>query len=167
MSPGSTIPSRQNFSLSGTRFTRTTLTNIMPLNDVIQGQVIGRLFGTNSTQTVDRAALYTEQRFVPMFIYTPDILDGYATFRGLFKIDYTYGDQAYGVGNNRGGGLSGGQVNLQTLMANVDLRPPGRNLQRSAGLAAHFRQCPRPECKHPGSGADHRVQTLLLGARKG
>ena len=110
----------------------------MPLNDVIQGQVIGRLFGTNSTQTVDRAALYTEQRFVPMFIYTPDILDGYATFRGLFKIDYTYGDQAYGVGNNRGGGLSGGQVNLQTLMANVDLRPPGRNYNVVLGLQRIF-----------------------------
>ncbi|KPQ01006.1 MAG: hypothetical protein HLUCCA01_03695 [Bacteroidetes bacterium HLUCCA01] len=131
-------PKPPELQFIGYSFTRTTLTNIMPLNDVIQGQVIGRLFGTNSTQTVDRAALYTEQRFVPMFIYTPDILDGYATFRGLFKIDYTYGDQAYGVGNNRGGGLSGGQVNLQTLMANVDLRPPGRNYNVVLGLQRIF-----------------------------
>ncbi|MCC5927063.1 MAG: hypothetical protein JJU41_10945 [Bacteroidetes bacterium] len=131
-------PKPNELQFIGYSFTRTSLTNITPLNDVIQGQVIGRLFGTNSTQTVDRAAFYTEQRFVPMFIYTPSILDGYATFRGLFKIDYTFGDQAYGVGNNRGGGLSGGQVNLQTLMANVDLRPPGKNYNVVLGLQRIF-----------------------------
>lgn len=107
----------------GYSFFRTTTSNVTPTNDVLQGQVIGRMFGRNSTETVDRAAFYTEQRFVPLFVYRPNVLDGFATFRGLFKIDYTWGDQSYGVGNNRGGGLSGGQVNLQTLMANVDLRP--------------------------------------------
>ncbi|MDZ7806629.1 MAG: hypothetical protein U5K71_05900 [Gracilimonas sp.] len=107
----------------GYSFFRTTTSNVTPTNDVLQGQVIGRMFGRNSTETVDRTAIYTEQRFVPLFVYQPKILDGFATFRGLFKIDYTWGDQSYGVGNNRGGGLSGGQVNLQTLMANVDLRP--------------------------------------------
>lgn len=111
------------FQFIGFSFTRTTMSNVTPVNDVLQGQVIGRMFGQNSTETVDRIAQYTEQRFVPMFIYRPGILDGFATFRGLFKIDYTWGDQSYGVGNNRGGGLSGGQVNFQTLMANVDLRP--------------------------------------------
>src|SRR5690554_324625 len=115
------IPSELTYI--GYSFFRTTTSNVTPTNDVLQGQVIGRMFGPNSTETVNRTAFYTEQRFVPMFIYKPNILDGYATFRGLFKIDYTWGDQSYGVGNNRGGGLSGGQVNLQTLMANVDLRP--------------------------------------------
>ncbi|MCH8568777.1 MAG: hypothetical protein LAT67_10955 [Balneolales bacterium] len=119
-----TDPLPGEFQFIGYSFTRTTLTNVTPVNDVLQGQVIGRLFGRNSTETVDRAAFYTEQRFVPLFVYRPSILDGYATFRGLFKIDYTWGDQAYGVGNNRGGAISGGQINLQTLMANVDIRPP-------------------------------------------
>jgi hypothetical protein len=74
---------------------------------------------------VDRNALYAEQRYVPYLIYRPEILDGYAVFRTMFKIDYTWGDQAYGVGGNRGGAINAGQVNLQTLMANLDIQPPG------------------------------------------
>ena len=122
----------------GYSFVRTTTSNITPTNDVLQGQVIGRLFGRNSTETVDRAALYTEQRFVPLFVYRPSILDGYATFRSMFKIDYTWGDQAYGTGNNRGGAISGGQINLQTLMANVDIRPPGSWWNAVVGLQRIF-----------------------------
>jgi len=126
------------FQFIGYSFTRTTASNITPQNEVLQGQVIGRLFGTNSTSTVDRISFYTEQRFVPLFVYRPSILDGFATFRSLFKIDYTWGDQSYGIGNNRGGGLSGGQVNLQTLMANVDLRPPEANWNLVIGLQRIF-----------------------------
>lgn len=115
------VPSE--FQFIGFSFWRSTFTNITPTNDILQGQVIGRLFGQNSTSTVDRAGVYSEQRFVPFFVYRPKILDGYATFRSLFKIDYTVGDQAYGVGNNRGGAINAGQINLQTLMANVEIRP--------------------------------------------
>ncbi len=133
-----TDPLPGEFQFIGYSFTRTTTSNVTPTNDVLQGQVIGRLFGTNSTNTVERFGLYTEQRFVPLFVYRPSILDGFATFRGLFKIDYTWGDQSYGAGNNRGGGLSGGQVNLQTLMANVDLRPPDANWNLVIGLQRLF-----------------------------
>lgn len=133
-----TDPLPGEFQFIGYSFTRTTATNITPVNEVLQGQVIGRLFGRNSTETVDRTAFYTEQRFVPLFVYRPSILDGYATFRGLFKIDYTWGDQAYGIGNNRGGAISGGQINLQTLMANVDLRPPGSWWNMVVGLQRIF-----------------------------
>ena len=126
------------FQFIGYSFFRTTASNVTPLNDVLQGQVIGRMFGQNSTETVDRVAQYTEQRFVPMFIYRPNILDGFATFRGLFKIDYTWGDQSYGVGNNRGGGISGGQVNFQTLMANVDLRPKNNAWNLVLGMQRIF-----------------------------
>lgn len=116
-------PIPREFQFIGYSFFRSTASNITPTNEVLQGQVIGRLFGPNSTEVVSRTAVYTEQRFVPYMVYQPAILDGFATFRGLFKIDYTWGDNSYGVGNNRGGGLSGGQVNLQTLMANVSLKP--------------------------------------------
>lgn len=133
-----TDPLPGEFQFIGYSFTRTTTTNITPVNDVLQGQVIGRLFGRNSTETVDRAGFYTEQRFVPLFVYRPSILDGYATFRGLFKIDYTWGDQAYGLGNNRGGAISGGNINLQTLMANVDIRPPGSWYNVVIGLQRIF-----------------------------
>ncbi|MBK8661768.1 MAG: hypothetical protein IPN18_08155 [Ignavibacteriales bacterium] len=100
----------REFQFIGYSFTRMTSGNITPTNDVLQGQVIGRLFGQNSTFTVPQTTLYFEQRFVPMFIYKPKILDDFATFRGLFKIDYTWGDQAYGVGNNRGGAINGDKL---------------------------------------------------------
>lgn len=126
------------FQFIGFSFWRTTLTNITPTNDVLQGQVIGRLFGPNSTNTVERTGLYSEQRFVPFFVYRPKILDGYATFRSLFKIDYTVGDQAYGIGNNRGGAINAGQVNLQTLMANVEIRPHKAKWNMVIGLQRIF-----------------------------
>ncbi|MBN8706560.1 MAG: hypothetical protein J0L62_11850 [Bacteroidetes bacterium] len=131
-------PAPKEFQFIGYFFTRATTTNITPTNELLQGQVIGRLFGPNSTTTLDRQSLYTEQRFVPLFVYKPSILDGYATFRSLFKIDFTWGDQSYGAGNNRGGGLSGGQVNLQTLMANVELKEPGSNWNLVIGLQRIF-----------------------------
>ncbi len=113
----------KEWTFIGYSFTRATASNVTPTNDLLQGQVIGRLFGPNSTETVARTAQYVEQRFVPYLIYRPAILDGLATFRLMFKIDYTWGDQAYGVGGNRGGSINVAQVNLQTLMANVDLHP--------------------------------------------
>jgi hypothetical protein len=119
-------PIPKELTFIGYSFTRATASNVTPTNDLLQGQVIGRLYGPNTTRTVDRVANYVEQRFVPLFVYRPKILDGYATFRGLFKIDYTWGDVAYGVGNNRGGAINAGQINLQTLMANVDIRPSPR-----------------------------------------
>lgn len=127
-------PEPPELDFIGFTFLRTTTSNVAPTSGILQGQVIGRLFGQNTTNTFDEAAFYTEQRFVPMFIYRPRILDGYATFRGLFKIDFTWGDVAYGVGNNAGGGFNAGQINLQTLMANVEIRPPGANWNAVVGL---------------------------------
>ena len=131
-------PAPKEFQFIGYSFTRATGSNVTPTNDILQGQVIGRLFGQNSTNTVPQTSVYAEQRFVPMFIYKPTILDGFATFRGLFKIDYTWGDQAYGVGNNRGGAINGGQVNLQTLLANVDLRPENSDWNVVVGMQRLF-----------------------------
>jgi len=109
-------PAQKEFQFIGYSFTRGTSSNVTPTNDILQGQVIGRLFGPNSTNTVPQTSIYGEQRFVPFFIYRPSILDGFATFRALFKIDYTWGDQAYGVGNNRGGAINGGQVNYKLYL---------------------------------------------------
>jgi len=131
-------PAQKEFQFIGYSFTRGTFSNVTPTNDILQGQVIGRLFGPNSTNTVPQTSIYGEQRFVPFFIYRPSILDGFATFRALFKIDYTWGDQAYGVGNNRGGAINGGQVNLQTLLANVDLRPEDSDWNVVVGMQRLF-----------------------------
>ncbi len=131
-------PVPKEFQFIGYSFTRLTSTNITPTNDILQGQVIGRLFGQNSTNTVPQTSAYLEQRFVPFMVYKPSILDGFATFRALFKIDYTWGDQAYGVGNNRGGAINAGQVNLQTLLANVEIKPDESNWNAVVGLQRLF-----------------------------
>lgn len=119
-------------------FSKGVATNVATTNELLRGQIIGRLFGPNTTNTSPRTAVYFEQRFVPMFIYTPSILDGVATFRSLFKIDMTWGDAAYGVGGNVGGGINAGQVNLQTLLANVDIRPRGADYNVVVGLQRVF-----------------------------
>ncbi len=131
-------PVPREWQFIGYSFTRTTSTNIAPAGELLQGQVIGRLFGTNTTTTVETSGIYTEQRFVPYLVYTPRILNGDAVFRLMGKIDYTWGDQAYGVGNNRGGAINAGQVNLQTLMANVDLRSRNRDWNVVVGLQRVF-----------------------------
>jgi hypothetical protein len=107
----------------GYSFTRFTASNIAPTNELLRGQIIGRLFGGNSTTTVPQTALYGESRFVPLFVYRPSILDGKAIFRSMLKVDFTWGDASYGVGNNSGGAISGGTVNIQTLLANLELKP--------------------------------------------
>jgi hypothetical protein len=131
-------PVPKELTFIGYLFTRSTATNVTPTNDILQGQVIGRLFGRNSTNTVARTALYTEQRFVPFFVYRPEVLDGTAVMRAMFKIDYTWGDQAYGVGGNRGGAINAAQVNLQTLMANATIQPQGANWKAVVGLQRLF-----------------------------
>jgi hypothetical protein len=131
-------PAEKEFQFIGYSFTRMTSSNVAPSNDLLQGQVIGRLFGTNSTFTTPRTALYTEQRFVPYMVYKPSILDGVATFRLLMKIDYTWGDVNYGTGGNRGGAAGAGQVNLQTLLGNVDIHPTGEHWNVVVGLQRMF-----------------------------
>lgn len=126
------------FRFIGYWFNRGSASNIAPTNELLRGQIIGRLFGPNTTYTHEKTATYFEQRFVPMFIYTPQILDGTATFRSLFKIDMTWGDAAYGVGGNNGGGINAGQVNLQTLLANVDIKPKDSEWNVVVGLQRMF-----------------------------
>jgi hypothetical protein len=118
--PGEPAPELQ---FIGYLFNRFATTNIAPTNELLRAQIIGRLFGANSTTTFPQTAVFGATRFVPLFVYRPSIIDGAAVFRGLFKVDMTWGDTNYGVGNNTGGGISGGTVNIQTLMANLELRP--------------------------------------------
>ena len=74
------------FTYIGYWFVRGTVSDIAPTNELLRGQIIGKLFGPNTTTTWAKTASYFEQRFVPMFIYTPKILDGVATFRSLLKL---------------------------------------------------------------------------------
>lgn len=98
--------------------------NIYPTNDFLKGQVIGRLYGQNTTTTSDSLnAGYFEQRILPFFIYQPKLFDGRATLRASFEIDFTWGDVSYGTGGNSGAGPSADQVNLQTQNIELEFIP--------------------------------------------
>lgn len=101
--------------------------NFYPENVFMKGQVIGRLFGDNTTHTSDSLTnYYFEQRLLPFFIYQPNLFNGKATLRASFEIDWTWGDVAYGSGGNQGGAISADQVNIQTQNIEVEYKPsPG------------------------------------------
>lgn len=98
--------------------------NFYPQNEFLRGQVVGRLFGANSTTTSDTArSMYLEQRIIPFFIYQPNLFDGKAILRASFEIDWTWGDASYGVGGNLGSAISADQVNIQTQNIELELIP--------------------------------------------
>ncbi|MFO7446696.1 MAG: hypothetical protein R6W90_10025 [Ignavibacteriaceae bacterium] len=142
------------FQFIGYFFARGTASDVAPTNELLRGQIIGRLFGPNTTGTHSKTSSYLEQRFVPMFIYRPSILDGAATFRSLFKIDMTWGDAAYGTGGNIGGGINAGQVNLQTLLANVEIKPEDADWHLVLGLQRIF-----DNVRDPNTAAVSTAQT--------
>lgn len=120
------IPARANKQLQVFvySFTQATVQNFAPENEFLKGQIVGRLFGANTTKSFkNQTANYYEQRFLPFFIYSPAIFDGKVTLRAAFKVDFTWGDSAYGVGGHSGGALSGSQVNLETQNVEVEYRP--------------------------------------------
>jgi hypothetical protein len=110
------------FKFLGYFFTRGEATNVAPTNDLLQGRVVGRLFGPNTTQTSDSTGFLFEQRLIPFFIFEPKILDKFARLRTSFEINFTWGDGSYGVGANFGGALSGKQINIQTQNVEVEFR---------------------------------------------
>ena len=120
------IPARANNQLQVFVFsyTQAVVQNFAPENEFLKRQIVGRLFGGNTTKTFDnQTASYYEQRFLPFFVYSPAIFDGKVTLRASFKVDFTWGDSAYGVGAHSGGALSGSQVNLETQNVEIEYRP--------------------------------------------
>jgi hypothetical protein len=105
-------------------FNQTVTSNFFPKNEFLQGQVIGRMFGRNTTSTSDEhRTFYTEQRLLPFFLYSPKLMDGKATLRASFEIDWTWGDASYGSGGNQGAGFNADQVNIQTQNIEVEIVP--------------------------------------------
>ncbi len=99
-------------------------TNMYPESSLYNGQLVGRLYGANSSTTsASKTSFYAEQRLIPFFIYSPKLFNGKALLRASFEIDWTWGDQAYGIGGNKGGALSADQVNIQTQNIEIELIP--------------------------------------------
>lgn len=98
--------------------------NMFPKSSLFSGQLVGRLFGPNSSTTADTMlSRYVEQRLIPFFIYQPKLFNGKAILRASFEIDWTWGDQAYGLSGNKGSAISADQVNLQTQNIELELIP--------------------------------------------
>jgi len=104
--------------------TQGVTSNFYPENIFMQGQVVGRLFGDNTTRTSDSLVNgYFEQRILPFFIYQPHLFNGKAILRASFEIDWTWGDASYGAGGNLGSALSADYVNIQTQNIELELIP--------------------------------------------
>lgn len=106
-------------------FNQAVTSNFYASNDLLKGQVVGRLFSANTTKT-GQNSIYFEQRLIPFFIYQPKLLDGNALLRASFEIDWTWGDRSYGVSGNFGSAFSADQVNIQTQNVELELKPWNR-----------------------------------------
>jgi len=128
---------REEFTFIGYYFMRSEQANIAPTNEFLKGQVVGRLFGGNTTKTSDRTSAFTEQRFIPIIAYSPRLFDGWATMRMSYEFDWTWGDANYGAGGNFGGAFGADFVNMQTQNLFIEFRPE-RNIFINAGLTRLF-----------------------------
>lgn len=124
----SSDPLPGEFTLINYFFARATLTNQLAdpsgLRGVSLGPIgIGDNVGSATAVGGDTENFYIEQRWIPVLGYSPHFVDGLATFRAQFEIDYTWGQAANQLQHNQGGGLNADQVNLQTKGLHVALHP--------------------------------------------
>lgn len=109
-------------------------TNMYPKSSLFNGQLVGRLFGPNSSTTSDSlTSNYVEQRLIPFFIYQPKLFNGKAILRTSLEIDWTWGDQSYGMSGNKGAALNADNVNIQTQNIELELIP-AKNFAINIGL---------------------------------
>lgn len=116
----------QQFRLISYFFTRATVTNAVGdptgLKGVSLGP-IGQLAGSRVYVGKTGPGTWVEQRWIPVVEYTPNFLDGRASLRAQFEIDYVWGRAANSVQPNEGGGLNADEVNVQTKNVNVAIYP--------------------------------------------
>lgn len=106
-------------------FTRLTATNQIADPAGLRGVALGPIgsVGGSAVGVDKRVAVYAEQRWIPVIEYSPFFVDGLASFRAQFEVDYLWGRAANAVQPNEGGGFNADQVNIQTKNVNVALYP--------------------------------------------
>lgn len=109
-------------------FTRLSATNQLAdpsgLRGVSLGPFgIGENVGSATRIGTNTEAYYVEQRWIPVLSYSPNFVDGLATFRAQLEVDFMWGQAANQLQHNQGGGLNADQVNIQTKNVNVGLYP--------------------------------------------
>jgi len=125
------------FKLINYYFLRGTITNMLADPAGLRGVSLGPIGigeAGSATRTGDDSTAYIEQRWIPVLAYSPWFVDGLATFRAQFEVDYTWGQAANQIQNNQGGGLNADQVNIQTKNVNVSLYPTKNPLELSVVL---------------------------------
>ncbi len=111
-------------SFLGVVQSRYTRSNVESTSPFLDNQVVGKLGGLNGTTTGSKnTTKATEFRATGFFTLAPPAMDGKAELTAGFEIDYAFGDQAYMVGGNAGGGFGADQVNLQTRRLHATFRP--------------------------------------------
>lgn len=145
---------RKEFTFIGYYFMRGEQSNVAPTNEFLKGQVVGRIFGGNTTRTSDARSSFAEQRFLPIIAYSPRLFDGWATIRMNLEFDWTLGDANYGAGGNFGGAFGADFVNAQTQNLFIEFRPK-KNFFINAGLTRLFDNIAVPAY----TGTSHLVHT--------
>lgn len=133
-------PTKSGFTPLILHQVRAVGTNVVSTNPFLDGQVIGRLGGTNGTTVLTEDGLdldgdgerdedvansaFVEQRVNAFLTWAPPLMDGQLSFTAGFEVDFLWGDQSYGTGGNVGGGVGADQVNLQTRRLHMTYSPP-------------------------------------------
>jgi len=130
-------PADREFQFIALFYNQWVHNNLEVTQPFFQGQVIGRMFGLNTTTTHKGRGSYFEQRFLPFFIYTPKLMDGKVVLRTSFEIDWTWGDNSYGAAGNQGAAIGADQVNIQTQNVQLELLP-GNGWAINMGLMRMF-----------------------------
>jgi hypothetical protein len=115
----------REFILINYFFTRGTVTNQLGDPAGLKGVSLGPIGNAagSAVRVENRQAFYVEQRWIPVIEYSPFFVDGLASFRAQFEVDYLWGRAANTVQQNEGGGFNADQINIQTKNVNVAVYP--------------------------------------------